>query len=412
MGCKVCKRKNSIKSKKGYLYFGIKWYGIIIKDCNAVKRGENKEVKAVIITLHRIYNYGSVLQAYATQRIFQEAGIETQIVDYVTEQRTLKRIFLNEAAGSNRKMKSTLYYFLKIFSIALKELTFGSFIRHNLNLTKKYVTEKELMEDPPKADVYVTGSDQTWNDFYNEGIDKGFFLDYAPKDKIRVAFVASFGKEKLEPEELLEIDPYIKKYSLISVREDAALKILAELHRDDAIQLIDPTLQIKKEVWNSLASHRLIKEKYLILMLLYNEDNHATEYAKRIADKKGLKLVKLSWELKKPPLVDKLYTHRSPADFLSLFSYADFVVTNSFHGLAFSVNFQKQFIVVRRKEFNSRIDSLLRLLGLEERAISNYEQLKVVEDNINYVPVVKILEIERRRASDFVNQIVHEVTNK
>ena len=171
--------------------------------------------------------------------------------------------------------------------------------------------------------------------------------------------------------------------------------------------IIDPTLQLKKEEWLGIASPRLVKERYLILMLLYNEDNGATEYAREIADKKGLKLIKLSWELIKPHKVDRLLTHRSPQDFLSLFFYADFVVTNSFHGLAFSINFNRQFVMVPRNEFNSRIESLLRLTGLENRLVNTTEQaIQVSKEIIDYNMVNKKIEMERTKANEFVERII------
>ena len=360
-------------------------------------------MKVAIITLHRVYNYGSALQAYATQTVFERAGYEAEVVDYITEQRTKKQIMKTAAAGSNQEMSSTAYKFFKMFSVLLKEMTFGRFVKKNLHLTKQYITADDLEKDPPQADIYVTGSDQTWNSQYNGGVDRGFFLTFAPKDKAKVSFVASFGKSYLNDKEVAETKPLIKEYKKLSVREDSALDVLHQLSRDDGIQLIDPTLQLTKNEWLRLASPRLVKEPYLILMLLYNEDNHATEYARKIADKKGLKLVKISWEMKKPPMVDKLFTHRSPADFLSLFANADFVVTNSFHGLAFSINLEREFIVVSRNEFNSRIESLLALTGLQERLISTSEIALLESDEaIDYENVNKRLSVEREKAVEYI----------
>lgn len=360
-------------------------------------------MKIAIVTLHRVYNYGSALQAYATQEIFEQLGHRAYVIDYVTPQRTKFKIFFLPAADESIKgVKSFVYHCAKIGSLLLKELTFGSFVRKNLHLTKKYITAEDIEKDPPKADIYVTGSDQTWNGTYNEGVDRGFFLDFIPENCKRIAFVASFGKKQLDKDEVGQTKKYIDRYSGLSVREDSAAEILRQLGRDDAVQLIDPTLQLDKSRWIKLASKRLIKERYLILMLLYNEDNGATEYARKIADKKGLKLVKISWEFNRPKLVDKLMTHRSPADFLSLFNYADFVVTNSFHGLAFSINLEKQFIVVPRNEFNSRIESLLKLTGLENRMVASENELGVAEQKIDYAPVNLVLEKERLRAKKFI----------
>jgi len=179
----------------------------------------------------------------------------------------------------------------------------------------------------------------------------------------------------------------------------------------NGVWLIDPTLQLSKSEWLKLASKRLVKKRYLILMLLYQEDNEATNYARWIAEKRGLKLVKICWEIKKDPRIDIMFTHRCPQDFLSLFANADFVVTNSFHGLAFAINFNKQFIVVPRNEFNSRITNLLELVGLKNRLIISTEQLSIIDDEINFENANRIIKFERERAKKFILKNVKDNLN-
>lgn len=362
-----------------------------------------KKRKICLVTLHRVFNYGSVLQAYATCRVFEKAGYEVELADYVTEQRTNRRLFLSVPDFIPKDfLHRGSYLALKSVSILLKKKTIHGFLRRNVPLSgKQYVTADDLAKDPPQADLYVTGSDQVWNSQYNEGVDRGFFLDFAPEGAPRFAYVSSFGKTKLEGEERQQIKRYLEKFTAISVREDAALEILRDLGLEGTC-LVDPTLQLTREEWLALASKRLIREPYLILMLIYNEDEHGTEYARKLADQLGLKLVKISWELRKPPQVDVLMSHRSPEDFLSLFAHAEFVVTNSFHGLAFSINFNRPFVVVPRKEFNSRIESLLRLTGLERRMVTREEELAVACEPVDYETVNARLDVERRRAEQFV----------
>ena len=365
-------------------------------------------MKASLVTLHRVFNYGSVLQTYATQRIFEDAGCEVEVVDYITEQRTAKRILLGKGAFFRLKnAKRIIRLPFKTASFLIKKRKFGKFLKKNCSLTKqKYIKAEDIIKNPPEADIYITGSDQVWNSQYNEGVDKGFFLEYAPENKKCIAFVSSFGKKTLASDEKEITREYLKKYDALSVREDSAAEILKDLGYSSEC-LIDPTLQINKAEWQKIASPRLIKQKYLILMLLYNEDNGATDYARKIADEKGLKLVKISWELKKHKKVDKLMTHRTPEDFLSLFANADFVVTNSFHGLAFSINFNRDFVVVPRKEFNSRLESLLRLTGLESRmAFSESDAIEASRADINYDNVNCILEEERARVKKFVENSI------
>lgn len=349
-------------------------------------------MKIKIITMHRIYNYGSVLQTYATQKFFERYSNDVSVIDYVTPWGTFFKKWLN---GS----KNPIYLAGKLLSVFLKEMTIGRFLRKNISLTKKYISFADLANDAPEADLFVTGSDQTWNPDYTFGIDEGYYLGFT--DKKKISFAASFGKSRFNKEETGRTKELLSKYDLITVREISGLGILKSMGLQGKV-IIDPTLQLTKEDWISISSKRLIKEKYLILMLLYNEDNHATEYARKIADEKGLKLVKLSWELRKPAMVDKLMTHRSPADFISLFSNAEFVVTNSFHGLAFSINLNKQFIVVPRLEYNTRLESLLEVTRLESRMADDEESaINSARQHIDYDFVNSILEKERMKSKEY-----------
>lgn len=363
--------------------------------------------KASVITMHRIYNYGSVLQTYATQKILESIGLECEILDYISPYRTKKSLFLEYPPNLEGKIiKKIIYYILKVPSFIFKEITFHGFIKKYLKLSSsKYITNLDILKNPPKADIFITGSDQVWNSKYNHGVDFSYYLNFAQTNTKKIAFVSSFGRNELTLDEANIIKSMLKEYSYISVREDSAVNILSNMEISSLV-LIDPTLQLKKQEWVELASAPLVKKRYLLLFLLYNEDNGATEYAKKIAKKKGLILVKLSWELKKPPGIDILFTHRKPQDFLSLFINADYIVTNSFHGVAFSINFSREFIFVPRSEFNGRIESLLRLVNLENRKISNLDNLELADNSIDFTYVNNILQRERKKASNFLSSVI------
>ncbi|MBE7020159.1 MAG: polysaccharide pyruvyl transferase family protein [Ruminococcaceae bacterium] len=360
--------------------------------------------KVSIITLHRVFNYGSVLQAYATQEILKKHGMETEIIDYIPKSWQTKHMIFH-IQKSNGFVKDTLYRLLRVGSIFLKQQTFWKFLRRNLSMTKPYKSYEQLCKNPPEADIYCTGSDQVWNSGYCN-MDKAFFLQFGDKNIKRIAYAASIGNTELEPEEEKIISPYIKDYSALSVREESAVDILKKMGYA-SVCITDPTLQLEKEEWLKLASGRLIKDKYLLLMLLYNEDNNATEIARKIADKKGLKLVKLSWEMKKPEMVDILMTHRPVEDFISLIYHADFVVTNSFHALVFSINLNKQFLAIKRNEYNSRLESILRITSLEDRLTGTQFDEAVTEKTIDFEPVNKILDTERKKAYTFLEEALN-----
>jgi len=357
-------------------------------------------MKISVITLHRVFNFGSVLQAYATQMLFEKLGHETEIIDYIPKSWQTKNLLFGGFKKASLKKK--FYMIFRAFSVLLKQKTIWGFLKRNVKLTKKYLSYDELCKNPPQADVYCTGSDQIWNSTYCKG-DPSFYLQFGKPETKRIAYAASFGKTELDGDESETVKKYLSQYASLTLREDSAVKIVEKLGFEGT-NVIDPTLQIEASHWRSVMSKRLIKEKYLILMLLYNEDNGATELARRIADEKGLKLVKISWEFSKPPLVDKLMTHRTPEDFLSLFNHAEFVVTNSFHGLAFSINLNKQFVVVKRNEFNSRIESLLRLTSLEDRLVDSDFDMGVIDKKIDYARVNDVLEKERKRTYDYFKE--------
>lgn len=358
--------------------------------------------KVGVITLHRVFNYGSVLQAYATQKVIESIGHECEIIDYITPQRTKKVL---RKRCKIKGLKGVIYYMLRLVSIEIKWYTFNKFIKKHIRLSKKrYVTIEDLRKDPPACDIYCTGSDQTWNSKYNEGIDHGFFLDFGDKKVRRIAYAASIGTEIVPSDEKQLMAELMSKYAVISVRESSAVEIVKELTGVTPQLLIDPTLQICASEWSKLEAKPLLEDKYVLLILLYNEDNGATDYARKVADKLGCKLVKISWDLIKDRRVDKMFTHRSPEVFLSLVHHAKYVVTNSFHGTAFCINYNKQFSVFKRNEMQTRIDSLLELTGLTSRLVkgNDMEEQDEVGKIIDYASVNEILKIEREKAVEFL----------
>ncbi len=341
----------------------------------------NKKID--IITLHRTVNYGSVLQAYATQQVLMKMGYDVEIIDYYPE-----RLHMN---GMLKRIKNKSKYFKKnfvlrniarlvIFPSYLKRFfVFKKFVKENLKLTPiTYMTEQDLEKNIPIADVYCTGSDQVWNVGWNEKIDYPFFLKFVPDNKKCIAYSASFGKSKLEDWEKNETKELLQKYKHIAMREKSGVEILTELGINNGIQVLDPTLLLDKNDWNDLISSKYEGKKY-IFMYNINHNKKLDEYARRLAKKKNLKLIYVSY------------------------NYHD-----SFHCTAYSINFNKNLLVAYPEKFSTRLASIVELTGLNNRVIDDYNNLEICERKIDYERANKILETERKKSLEYLKKSIEE----
>lgn len=364
-------------------------------------------MKISIITIHRVLNYGTVLQAFATQEVIKKMGHQVEIIDYITEVRKPKDIFMAYPKNLSKNFLKRLFYILiRIPSNALKFLTFNSFIKNNYQLSKrKYISIIDLKKNPPDADAYIVGSDQVWNSKYNEMVDEGFFLEFGNDSILKLSYASSFGGEFIEEDESIKVKGHLEKFNAISVREKSGKKIIENMNLNSSV-VLDPTLVLSKSEWGNYLSPKIInnRKKYLLLFLIYNEDNNATKYARKIADEKGLEVVQLNWKPFKKDGVDKIVLYKTPFEFLRYIRDADFVVTNSFHGTAFAINFNKEFITVARKEFNTRLENILEDFNLKDRYVEKEFEVSNLQKTINYDEVNNKLDEKRLESNIFLSK--------
>lgn len=367
-------------------------------------------MKVSVITLHNIKNYGSVFQTYATQQIFSRLDCDVEFVDYYRKD-IIGHNYEMECLKTSRFNKNLfLRLFFKLItksSYRKQSKIFNSFLDQYIHLTAhKYFSMDDLLSDVPKADIYCTGSDQTWNSTWNQGIEYPFFLEYAPTDAECFSFSASIGKAEFEPWEMEETRKLLQKYSFISVREASAVKILNNLGFSNVIQILDPTLILAKDDWIKIESPRLISKQYVLIYQL-NKNKAMDHFAKNLAKKNRCRLVRIilmhDQAIRKCGHAVWLPT---PEEFLSLFHYADYIVTDSFHGTAFSINFEKQFSVFYPPKFSTRLQSILSLTKLENRVVRDPKDISLFDKTIDYGNVHEILLSERNKAHDFLNRVL------
>lgn len=356
-------------------------------------------MKADIITIHIGKNFGSVLQTIATCEILKDFGISPTVVNYFPPRTTYSYYWKEGSSSLTRLFRRLLFFPIHYIS----NNNFYKYLSSHCNLSNKIYATDDFSKKCPKADLYITGSDQVWNYKHNQGIDKHYFFDSIKGTKL--AFSSSIGMKELPDEYKSYMKKALSEYTAISVREDTAVDMLSSIGIK-ATQLLDPTLLINKKQWEKYASPKLEKSRYLFVYLPYNTDNLETIYnsVRKIAKKKKLKIITYSAEIFNCKFADRTIKMVNPGDILSLILHANYIVTNSFHGTAFSINLNKQFSAFMPSHFSTRLESILKLCKLEDRILYDIISENEINKTIDFDKSNSILNLEREKAKNFLTQ--------
>lgn len=364
-------------------------------------------MKIDIITLHRAQNYGSVLQAFALQKQIEKLGHQAYILDYYPERYTnkglLKRL-KNKSSRFNNPLGLLIAKLLIYPSYLKKGIQFNKFM-HYLNLEKpSFATNEEGMGRFTDADAYCAGSDQIWNSHWNEGVEKVLFLDFVPKGKLCLSYAASIGLSNIPANEIDETKLLLDKFEFLSLREDKGVELVRELGRTDAVQCLDPTLLMSKEEWSQYADDSYKGKEYVLTYNLHH-DPEIDKCAKAIASKYHLQIRNISYNWHDIIRHGHLDWCPTVEGFLGLIKNAKYVVADSFHATAFSIIFEKPFVVITPEVASSRLSSLLKMLGLDDHNINKFTSLKVIEQPIDYIRVKSIIVTKQRESISFLNKV-------
>lgn len=367
-------------------------------------------MKIKTLTCHDVYNAGASLQAYALMTYLQKLGNEVEIINYKPDYLSNHYNLWNV---SNPKFKKNIllklvYLFLKLPKRTInrysnKKKLFDKFTKNYLRVTSIiYHNNDELRENLPKADIYIAGSDQIWNSLFKNGRDPAFYLDFVPDDKIKASYAASFATNMIAEDYKNRITNWLKRLDYVGIRETSGVKLAKNLGIKKAIQVLDPVFLLEKSEWDKLAENSMIEvnnEKYLVV---YDFDNNykIKKICLELAKKLNLKI----YSFFKNDYSDKIINNYGPIEFLSIIKNSDFVISNSFHGTAFSIIYEKPFFVINRKEnLNSRMIDLLTLLGLEERMITS---LNECNDGCFKIDIKKRLEKEINNSKKYLLNVL------
>lgn len=364
-------------------------------------------MKVGVLSRHSVANYGSLWQAYALQATIEKLGYDTTNINYTPSKEVggaLAKTLINVSRWRKNPVTRLAFLAYQYPSFSHTFSVFKRFRQYYLKETKEYTSSDQLKKDLPKVDLFCTGSDQVWNLLYDNKIDDTYFFDFLPDDKRRIAYAASFGGNKFEDSDIEKYANYLKKYDSISVREDSGIKILKEFGID-GMQVLDPTLLLSKEEWEKLLPDKQKKEDYILIYQL-RPNKEFDNYAVELSKKTGLKLYRISTMFFQKFKCGRFHYLPKPEEFLWHIKNAKCLLTDSFHGTCFAINFGTQFIEILPGRFNARNQSLLRAMGVEDRILTDYYDFSLYDKKIDWDNVDKIHTVRKEQSIEILKEMI------
>lgn len=353
-------------------------------------------MKINTITFCNTTNVGAALQEYALQKYLQLKGHEVKVVNYIPDimkRRNSGWSVILSSIGTRQLLKGLMLLPVNIY----KKVKYIQFSKKFIVLTEicKVAGDIEKIEQP---DLYIVGSDQVWNDELT-GWEAGYFLRFNTIAR-KAAYAASAGKDELSTAFMEKLKTNIWDFSEISVREEGLQKAFAAIGISCVKQVLDPVFLLPREHYESI----LIKPKVKNYILLYEAEvnENCMLVARSLAVSRNLKIVQIN-RINNRYKVDRVYPCVSPTEFLGLVKYADYIVTNSFHAVAISLIMEKQFWVIKLEKLFSRLESILKIAGIENRIVSDSKP--DFTDIINYTTINENLMSKKKESMEFLDRL-------
>lgn len=387
-------------------------------------------MKVGIASCYYHHNYGSMLQAYATQKIIQNLGHEVVTIQcnapvtymqqskitYLFHKITNPDILRRKIREYSSKQRLNRYPQIKN-NIELRNQKFEEFFHKHIRLSKLCRNRSELESLAGTLDAVVVGSDMLWHPV---NVEHDYFtLTFVPDNVKKISYATSFGTTEIPRYQREKYRKYLSRFSAVSVREQSGISVIERLDvKKDVHVVLDPTLLFTGKEWLNIQDEEpLIKEKYIFCYFLGVNQEHR-RFARQLKEITGYKIAALQHldEFVKDDIGfadDSLYD-AGPSEFINLIRNAEYVCTDSFHGTCFSILNHKKFFTFNRfkntnsQSTNTRIDSLLAMTGLEERRVdagmSPEDMEKYAKVNIEYDMVDNRLLDERKKSIAFLRK--------
>lgn len=369
-------------------------------------------MKIYLTTFGNALSYGAIMQAYALADIIKKNGHEAMLLNVecrgnekYSAEKTIKRILGSGASPLKKSAQLARYVIFQKGRMNKKAKGFSDF-------KEKYINEISGMDKIAEADakesLFVCGSDQIWNPNITGGFEDVFF-GINEKGIKAISYAASVGNVELLAGRETEFLEKISNLEKVSSRERDLNDFLVE-HNVQSVQTLDPTLIFDiKSLEKCTPSAPLVKGSYILFFYLGKKKDFL-KYAKGVQKRFQKKVVFFSGSDIPVPTTKTTFGDKAPEEFVNLFKNAEYVVTNSFHGLAFSLRFHKQFSVILPSKRPERLVNLLEIIGQKSRIINDTTALPATE--IDYEDVEKCMAPYRKKSLEYLDSVLGNNENE
>ena len=331
---------------------------------------EAEKKKVGIISIHYGVNFGSSLQAYALSHFIENRyHYSVEIINYIPPRYRYSRLF---AFSRNDSLKGIFHKIIRYTRFYIVNMNYKKFLSKLSDVSPEIYSIEDASLRYKDYNYLLAGSDQIWNSDYNEGVDSMYYLSFASQNTKKIAYAASIGKTDFTQQEWSLQAQMLETFYQISYREDFMVDLMESHGIRNGQLVLDPTFLLKPDEWKKLElKPKGCPNKYLLIYLLDTDSIEFIQCAIEIAKQKELETV-LICNGRKNRYKNINYTaaNLTPNYYIWLFKHAEYIVTNSFHGVAFSINMEQQFSAIKRDKYNGRLDSILKIMGLTERYIT------------------------------------------
>ena len=252
--------------------------------------------------------------------------------------------------------------------------------------------------------MYMTGSDQVWGPVENGTYDSAYCLSFTDETDKKIAYAASFGRTEMTKDIEAFFQKWLSQYRHIGVREDSAVSLLNKMGID-SVQVLDPTLLLDSAFWSKLA--KPVREKNYVLVYQLHNDKRVGVYALRVAKSLGLPLIRVSTSFHQISREGKFVWCPDIGQFLSYIKNAACMITDSFHGTAFAINFNTPFVeVLPNNKTGTRNMSILKLTGLSDRILCDDKDITLAKQKIDYSRANQIIEEKRQDSLNVLKNMI------